>query len=104
MKWKQIRKKKILQSKKLLISLIKLYHKYYSRKLGKMINFQLRLRMINLSKKIIKKYYFILLVVIVLISYGQILWMQPWQDDNALMFKLNHIEDAAGFLGKGLIG
>lgn len=30
--------------------------------------------------------------------------MQPWQDDNALMFKLSHIEEPAGFLGKGVLG
>ena len=30
--------------------------------------------------------------------------MLPWQDDNALFFKLAHISDAAGYLGRGLLG
>lgn len=50
------------------------------------------------------RYFFILLLFVVLISFGQILWMQPWQDDNALIFKLAHIDEAAGFLGKGVFG
>lgn len=50
------------------------------------------------------RYFFVFLFILVLISFGQILWMQPWQDDNALIFKLAHIEEAAGFLGKGVFG
>lgn len=55
-------------------------------------------------KIVIKKYYFPLIVIILFISYGQILKMLPWQDDNALFFKLAHIQEPAGFLGKGLLG
>lgn len=50
------------------------------------------------------RYFFIFLLILVFISFGQILWMQPWQDDNALIFKLVHIDEAAGFLGKGVFG
>lgn len=50
------------------------------------------------------RYFFVFLLVLVFISFGQILWMQPWQDDNALIFKLAHIDEAAGFLGKGVFG
>lgn len=39
-----------------------------------------------------------------LLSFGQLLWMQPWQDDNALFFKLSHIQEPAGFLGRGILG
>lgn len=58
-------------------------------------------------KKVIKffeKNFWLFLVLIVLISYGQLLFMQPWEDDNALFFKLANIEGGAGFLGKGPFG
>lgn len=48
--------------------------------------------------------FFLTLVIVVLISYGQMLGMNFYQDDNALMFKLSHIKDEAGFLGKGVFG
>ncbi len=50
------------------------------------------------------KNYWLFLFLIVLVSYGQILAMLPWQDDNALFFKLAHIHEQAGFLGKGVFG
>lgn len=53
---------------------------------------------------LIKKYYWSIIFVVLLISYGQILSMLPWQDDNALFFKLAHINEPAGFLGKGILG
>lgn len=31
-------------------------------------------------------------------------WMGIWQDDNAIFFKLHHINESMGFFGKGLIG
>lgn len=55
-------------------------------------------------KYIIEKKFWLILILTVLISYGQILWMQPWQDDNALFFKLAHIQDRAGYLGYGPFG
>ena len=62
---------------------------------------------INKLGKIIiflKKNYWLFLLLIVAISYGQILQMLPWQDDNALFFKLAHIKEPAGYLGKGIFG
>lgn len=55
-------------------------------------------------KQLFKKYFSIILLILVLISYGQLLLMQPWEDDNALFFKLANIEGAAGFLGEGPFG
>lgn len=58
-------------------------------------------------KKIIRFFqrnYWIFLFLIIVISFGQILSMLPWQDDNAIFFKLAHIQEPAGFLGKGVIG
>src|SRR5258708_777901 len=44
------------------------------------------------------------LLLTTLISYGQIFWMGIWKDDNAIFFKLQHINESAGFFGRGLIG
>lgn len=52
----------------------------------------------------LKHNYWIVLLAIVAISYGQTLLMLPWQDDNAIFFKLAHIQEPAGFLGKGIFG
>ena len=48
--------------------------------------------------------YWLFLIIIVLISYGQILWMQPWEDDNALFVKLGNINDRVGYFGAGPLG
>jgi len=50
------------------------------------------------------KHYWIFLAVVVLISYGQILGMGVWKDDNAIFFKFDHIYEQAGFFGKGILG
>lgn len=47
---------------------------------------------------------FVTLLVVGLISYGQILMMNFWQDDNAVVFKFTHINEDAGYLGKGILG
>ena len=52
----------------------------------------------------LKHNYWIVLLVVVGISYGQTILMLPWQDDNAIFFKLAHIQEPAGFLGKGIFG
>ena len=52
----------------------------------------------------LKHNYWLVLLAIVIISYGQTILMLPWQDDNALFFKLAHIQEPAGFLGKGILG
>ena len=49
-------------------------------------------------------HYFLLLIILVLISFGQIIFMQPWEDDQALFFKLAHINEPAGFFGPGPFG
>ncbi|MDO8503224.1 MAG: discoidin domain-containing protein [bacterium] len=45
-----------------------------------------------------------LLLLVALISYGQVLGMNFWQDDNALVFKFTHIYEQAGYLGRGVLG
>jgi hypothetical protein len=51
-----------------------------------------------------KHHYWLFLIIIVFISYGQILQMDIWKDDNALFFKLFHIEERAGYFGTGMVG
>jgi len=46
--------------------------------------------------------FWVILLLLVLVSYGQILFMYVWQDDNALFFKLANIEGRAGYLGMGI--
>lgn len=53
---------------------------------------------------LINAHFVIFLVLVVLVSYGQMLWMYPWQDDNALFFKLAHIDEPAGYFGIGPVG
>src|SRR3989344_1954699 len=48
--------------------------------------------------------YTLYLLIIVLVSYGQMLGMGVWKDDNAIFFKFNHINEPAGFFGTGLLG
>lgn len=57
----------------------------------------------GLLKSFIKHYWFFLLVI-VLISYGQILGMGIWKDDNAIFFKFDHLYERTGFFGKGILG
>lgn len=47
---------------------------------------------------------FLLLFLLNILSYGQIFKMGIWKDDNAIFFKLQHINESTGFFGKGLIG
>lgn len=54
--------------------------------------------------KFISKYYLTIILLVLVISFGQTLLMIPWQDDNALFFKLAHIQERAGFLGSGIFG
>lgn len=57
-----------------------------------------------LVKQLLEKYFSVILILIVLISYGQTLRMNVWEDDNALFFKLAHLPESAGFLGPGIFG
>ncbi len=50
------------------------------------------------------KHFALVLIVVVLISYGQLLKMATWEDDQALFFKLAHINEAAGYFGAGPLG
>ncbi len=52
--------------------------------------------------KQVKIYLFLFLTTI--ISYGQLLLMTPWQDDQSLFFKLQHINEKAGYFGYGPFG
>lgn len=45
-----------------------------------------------------------MLILVSVIAYGQLLKMNFWQDDNALVFKFTHINEEAGYLGKGIFG
>src|SRR3989344_9664695 len=44
------------------------------------------------------------LALIVIFSFGQSIHFALWQDDNALIFKLQHLEEQAGFFGSGPFG
>ncbi len=58
----------------------------------------------NFFHKIINQYFIVLLIAIVVVSLGQMVKMTVWQDDQALFFKLAHINEAVGFFGKGPFG
>lgn len=60
--------------------------------------------MISFLQRIFQKHFLLLLILLVLISYGQMLGMYVWQDDNGLFFKLAHINEKAGYLGAGPFG
>ncbi|MFH1407553.1 MAG: discoidin domain-containing protein [Patescibacteria group bacterium] len=53
---------------------------------------------------LINKYFIAVLLLLVIVSYGQLVFMQTWEDDNALFFKLANIEGPAGYLGAGALG
>lgn len=44
------------------------------------------------------------LFVVTLLSYGQTLWMYFLIDDNALIYKLQHLDQTIGLFGKGVFG
>ena len=52
------------------------------------------------SRKMIKKA--ILVFLIVLAAYWQTLRMYVWQDDHAVMFKLQNVAQTAGHFGRGI--
>lgn len=61
----------------------------------------------KISKQIIHfliQHYLLFLALLVFISYGQLLLMQPWQEDNVIFFKVAHINERAGYLGIGIFG
>lgn len=54
--------------------------------------------------KFFNKHFWVLLLLIVLISYGQTLFMFPWQDDHTVFFKLMNVSEKAGYFGYGPFG
>lgn len=44
----------------------------------------------------------LLLFLVTFLAYGQTMRMYIWQDDHAIMFKLQHIEEGAGHFGTGI--
>lgn len=50
------------------------------------------------------KFSLVTLFIIVLLSFGQSTKLTLWQDDNALIFKLQHIEEPSGVFGPGPFG
>lgn len=48
------------------------------------------------------KYKILILGIITFLAYGLTLGMYIWQDDNAIMFKLQNLEEGGGNLGHGL--
>lgn len=58
-----------------------------------------------LLKKLSQERWVLLIILLTLaVSYGQLLGMNFWQDDNAVVFKFTHIDENAGYLGKGIWG
>jgi len=58
----------------------------------------------TIKKALLRNWPLLLLFVLSLVTYGQLLKMNFWQDDNALVFKFTHINEDAGYLGKGIFG
>ncbi len=54
--------------------------------------------------KFINNHFSLFLLAVVFISLGQMIFMDVWQDDQALFFKLAHINEPAGFFGDGPFG
>lgn len=55
--------------------------------------------------KIVKKIFpFLTVVAATFLAYGQTLRMYFWQDDSAIIFKLQHLQGPAGSFGEGIIG
>lgn len=46
----------------------------------------------------------LIILITLVVSYGQLLGMNFWQDDNAVVFKFTHLYEDAGYLGKGVWG
>lgn len=58
----------------------------------------------NLPKKHLYKFTLVLISLVAAISFGQMLNFDLWQDDNALIFKLQHHNEASGVFGAGILG
>ena len=60
--------------------------------------------MLIINGKYIRFLAVLAIAITLLIAYGQTLGMYFWQDDSALIFKLQHPLEAAGSYGQGIIG
>lgn len=60
--------------------------------------------MLKMNSKNMRLLAILAVALTVLIAYGQTLGMYFWQDDSALIFKLQHPLEAAGSYGQGIIG
>lgn len=59
---------------------------------------------ISKLSRFVSKHFNLVLFITVCISYGQMLGMYIWKDDNAIFFKFDHLAEPAGYLGRGLLG
>jgi hypothetical protein len=50
------------------------------------------------------KFVALILLIVTLLAYGQTLQMYFWIDDNAVIYKLQHMDQIIGYWGKGLVG
>lgn len=60
--------------------------------------------MINLFKTHRLVYPLVVLLLVVCVSFGQATQFELWQDDNALIFKLQHLQEQVGVFGAGPFG
>lgn len=58
----------------------------------------------RLDKLIFFPYSLLLILVIILLSLGQTMESYFWIDDNALIYKLQHLNENIGYWGKGIFG
>src|SRR3990167_1475306 len=60
----------------------------------------------NFLREFLKKNLFVILTIflLTLIAYGQTTQMYFLIDDNAVIYKLQHIDETLGYFGKGSIG
>lgn len=61
-------------------------------------------RFVKQAKYILDKYFVLVLFIVTFVSYGQMLGMNAWKDDNAIFFKFDHVYEQAGFFGVGVLG
>ena len=58
----------------------------------------------HMREKIKKVLPVLVIIATAILAYGQTLRMYFWQDDSAIIFKLQHLQGAAGSFGEGIIG
>lgn len=58
----------------------------------------------KIPQEISIKFTLILISLVAIISFGQVLKFDIWQDDNALIFKAQHPQEQAGVFGPGVFG